>query len=75
VDKLVVTRPISDWRVYLKWHVLHAAAPFLCSSVENESFNFFGKVSAPARAGAALETRLSHLDHGIGESRRPALRR
>jgi len=43
VDKLIQSRPLSDWRVYLRWHVLHASAPFLCRAAEEENFNFFGR--------------------------------
>jgi len=43
VDKMVQSRPLSDWKVYLRWHVLHGSAPFLCQDAEVENFNFFGK--------------------------------
>lgn len=43
VDKMLKARPISDWKIYLRWHVLHTCAPFLHDAVEVEDFNFFGK--------------------------------
>ena len=36
--------PLEDWKVYLRWHLLRATAPFLHSAVEQEHFNFYGKV-------------------------------
>src|SRR5262249_29525078 len=33
--------PIADWKTYLKWHVLHEAAPNLSSKFVNEDFDFF----------------------------------
>jgi putative endopeptidase len=44
LDKLITERPIDDWKVYLRWHLLHGAAPFLQRAVERENFAFFGKV-------------------------------
>jgi putative endopeptidase len=44
VDKLVRDRPLSDWKTYLRWHLLHGAAPYLHRAVEDENFAFFGKV-------------------------------
>ncbi len=42
LDKLVKERPLDDWKVYLRWHVLRSAAPYLSEAVENESFAFYG---------------------------------
>jgi predicted metalloendopeptidase len=32
--------PISDWKTYLKWHVVRAAAPYLSSPFVKEDFRF-----------------------------------
>jgi endothelin-converting enzyme/putative endopeptidase len=32
---------LDDWKTYLRWHVLHAAAPLLPSAFVNEDFEFF----------------------------------
>jgi predicted metalloendopeptidase len=34
---------LDDWKVYLSWHVLRAAAPLLPSSFVNENFEFYSK--------------------------------
>jgi putative endopeptidase len=44
VDKLLQEQPLADWKVYLRWHLLHSSAPFLQSAVEDENFAFFGRV-------------------------------
>jgi putative endopeptidase len=44
VNKLVQTRPLSDWKVYMRWHALTESAPYLFHEAELEDFNFFGKV-------------------------------
>jgi putative endopeptidase len=35
--------PIPDWKVYLRWHLLHASAPGLSDKFVQENFNFFDK--------------------------------
>lgn len=36
--------PMDDWKVYLRWHLVRGAAPYLHAAAEEESFNFYGKV-------------------------------
>ena len=44
LDSMVKSRPIGDWKVYLRWHVLRGSAPYLHAAAENESFAFYGTV-------------------------------
>ena len=34
---------LADIKVYLRWHLAHATAPFLSKAFVNENFNFFSK--------------------------------
>lgn len=34
---------LDDWKTYLRWHLVHADAPFLSSAFVNENFAFYGK--------------------------------
>jgi predicted metalloendopeptidase len=43
VDKMLGEVPLADWKTYLRWQLINAAAPALSSKFEDESFNFFGK--------------------------------
>ncbi|HNF71006.1 MAG TPA: M13 family metallopeptidase, partial [Chitinophagaceae bacterium] len=36
-------RPIADWKVYLKWHMIHRNAGFLGTAFDQENFNFYGR--------------------------------
>ncbi len=42
VNTLLAERSLDDWKVYLRWHLVHAAAPYLSSAFENENFAFYG---------------------------------
>ena len=42
INKLIKERPIEDWKVYLRWHLLHASAPYLTQAINLENFAFFG---------------------------------
>ncbi len=35
--------PLADIKIYLRWHVTHAYAPFLTLAFVNENFNYYGK--------------------------------
>ena len=42
-DKLITEQPMDDWKVYLRWHLIHEAAPSLSSKFVDETFAFYGK--------------------------------
>lgn len=69
VDGLVRSLPLSDWKIYLRWHVVHSAAPFLCHDAELENFNFFGKVlSGQPEQEPRWKRAFRTLDGSIGEA-------
>ncbi|MGD0718345.1 MAG: M13 family metallopeptidase [Thermoplasmata archaeon] len=41
VNRLVGDGRVGDWRVYLRWQLLHSSAPHLHPAIENEDFDFF----------------------------------
>ncbi len=43
LGKLLEETSIEDWKIYLKWKVLHFSAPFLHQAVSDENFDFFRK--------------------------------
>jgi len=42
--KMVASVPVDQWKVYLKWHLIHEASPFLSSAFEKEQFAFYSVV-------------------------------
>ena len=43
MDAAIASVPLADWKIYLRWHLLHTAAPALPEAFEQENFNFYGK--------------------------------
>ncbi|MCI4348852.1 MAG: M13 family metallopeptidase [Thermoplasmata archaeon] len=41
LDRMLVARPLVEWRTYLRWHVFTAGAPLLHDEVEQADFEFF----------------------------------
>ncbi len=60
---------LTDWKVYLRWHLVHAYAPYLSSSFLNENFAFYGKT---LRGQQELQPRwkrcTENVDSDLGEA-------
>lgn len=44
LDALIKATPIATWKTYLKWSVLDGAAGYLTTALDNQNFEFYGKV-------------------------------
>ncbi|HXQ97303.1 MAG TPA: M13 family metallopeptidase [Candidatus Limnocylindrales bacterium] len=43
LDAMLTSVSIEDWKTYLRWHLIHASAPYLSAPFVDENFDFFGK--------------------------------
>ncbi|HUP03383.1 MAG TPA: M13 family metallopeptidase N-terminal domain-containing protein, partial [Bryobacteraceae bacterium] len=43
VERQLSTRPIGDWKTYLRWHVAHAKSAYLSSPFVLANFDFYSK--------------------------------
>ena len=41
LNKMIAEHPLDHWKAYLRWHMLHDAAPYLSDAFVNENFDFF----------------------------------
>ncbi len=64
------TRPLADWKAYLRWHLVHAEAPYLSSAFVQENFNFYQK---HLRGVTALAPRWKRCVRGVDEDLGEAL--
>ncbi len=44
VSQMMATLPLSNWKTYLRWHVINHAARALSSPFVRENFNFNGRI-------------------------------
>jgi endothelin-converting enzyme/putative endopeptidase len=69
VDKELASTPVADWRAYLKWHVLNAAADNLSQAFVEENFAFNGKFLSGAKTLKPREIRCAEgTDGQLGEA-------
>ncbi len=40
--KQLTETPVADWQVYLRWQLVHRAAPYLSAAFVQENFRFYG---------------------------------
>jgi putative endopeptidase len=43
VNTLLKSVPLADWKTYLRWHLVHTAAPALSSPFVQADFDFYGR--------------------------------
>lgn len=43
MQAVIDAHSLDDWKTYLRWHAVHAGAPYLPVAFVNENFDFFGK--------------------------------
>ena len=53
---------LAEWKIYLRWHLVHADAPFLSSAFVNENFAFYGKT---LRGQEQLQPRWKRCTEGV----------
>ena len=60
--------PLSEWKVYLRWHVLRDAAPVLSTPFVNEDFRFNQKLTGARTLLPRWKRCLQATDSGLGEA-------
>ena len=68
-DAALSATPVADWQVYLRWHLIHAAAPYLNAAIVNENFDYYGrKLTGRQQLRDRWKRVLETVDAGIGEA-------
>jgi putative endopeptidase len=72
LDQQLTAVPMADWKTYLRWHLIHGAAPALSSKFEEEDFSFYGKALTGAkelqpRWKRCVESTDRHLGEALGQ--------
>ncbi|SDG93379.1 MULTISPECIES: M13 family metallopeptidase [unclassified Duganella] len=68
-NKLLNKTPLSTWKVYFQWQVLHANAPYLSRDFVQENFAFYGKVlSGTDEQQPRWKRGVNATDNALGEA-------
>jgi len=69
MNRQLTATPLADWKPYLRWHVLHAAAPGLSDNFVQENFNFYGKrLSGTAELQPRWKRCVQSVNRNVGEA-------
>ncbi len=69
MDEQLTATSIYDWRSYLRWHLLHASAPYLSAAFVEENFAFYGKtLTGQQKMRERWKRVLQRVDGSVGEA-------
>jgi len=69
LDKELKSVPISDWKIYLRWHLIRSSAPALSGKFVDENFNFYGRTLTGAKEIQPRWKRcVNATDRNLGEA-------
>jgi putative endopeptidase len=69
LDAQLTAVPLDDWKIYLRWHLIHSAAPYLSAAIVDENFDFFGRALTGTTEQLPRWKRcVAATDRGLGEA-------
>jgi endothelin-converting enzyme/putative endopeptidase len=68
-SKLLAEHPLEHWKIYMRWQVIHRAAPLMTKAMVDENFNFFYHTLAGQEENQPRWRRCVHnADRDLGEA-------
>ncbi|HMJ05910.1 MAG TPA: M13 family metallopeptidase [Chthoniobacterales bacterium] len=68
-NAVLTSTSLDDWKTYLRWHLIHAAAGELSSDFVNENFKFFGTtLTGTKQLKPRWKRVVSSTDNALGEA-------
>jgi endothelin-converting enzyme/putative endopeptidase len=69
MDNQLGTRSLDAWKTYLRWHLIHAKAPFLSKEFVDENFDFYSKTLRGVQQNQPRWKRcVRYVDSDLGEA-------
>jgi len=69
VDALLASEPIANWKIYLRFHVVNSASPYLSSTFVDENFDFYRKYLRGAKEQQERWKRcVSYVNHNLDDA-------
>ena len=68
-EKLLTEHPLEHWKVYMRWQLVHRAAPLLTKAMVDENFDFYSHTLAGQETNQPRWRRCVHnADRDLGEA-------
>ncbi|HET6763353.1 MAG TPA: M13 family metallopeptidase, partial [Longimicrobiaceae bacterium] len=67
VGAMLNTVPVADWRAYLRWQLVHAAAPYLGTPFVKENFTLSSRLYGSKELSPRWKRCLTYTDNSLGE--------
>jgi predicted metalloendopeptidase len=72
MNEQLTETPLADWKTYLRWQLIHAAAPAVSSNFGDENFDFYGRAltglnERPVRWKRCVQATDEHLGEALGQ--------
>ncbi|HEV2214205.1 MAG TPA: M13 family metallopeptidase [Terracidiphilus sp.] len=69
MNALITSEPISAWKAYFRWHVIHSAAPYLAQNFYDANFDFYNRTLAGQKEPLPRWERCTAMTDGaLGEA-------
>ncbi|MEI7719966.1 MAG: M13 family metallopeptidase [bacterium] len=69
VGKMLTTIPLSEWQVYLEWHITNSCSSLLSDAFGRAAFDFYGKVlTGSGKRRAPWRRALGSVNGNLGEA-------
>ena len=68
-EKLINDHPLDHWKTYMRWNVIHRAAPYMTKALVDENWNFFAHTLAGQEVNQPRWRRcVRNADRDLGEA-------
>lgn len=68
LGQLIDQQPLDHWRAYLRWQLVHGAAPYLSKAFIEENFNFTRNLTGAKELPPRWRRCVSSTDRALGEA-------
>jgi endothelin-converting enzyme/putative endopeptidase len=69
LQAMLKIQPLDNWKTYLRWQLVHAAAPMLPQAFVDENFNFYGKtLTGQKEIRPRWKRCVQYTDNDLGEA-------
>lgn len=68
LGKMIEEQPLDHWKAYLRWHMVHGAAPYMNRAIVEENFNFTRNLTGAKELPPRSRRCVASTDRALGEA-------